>query len=36
MASRYRNINWEKIFNLVTWTLILFLFEIVIYKFFSI
>lgn len=32
MASRYRNINWKKIFNLVTWTLILFLVEIVMYQ----
>lgn len=32
MISRFKNISWIKIFNLVTWTLILFLVEIVIYQ----
>lgn len=32
MINRFKNISWIKIFNLVTWTLILFLVEIVIYQ----
>lgn len=32
MINRFKNISWIKIFNLVTWRLILFLVEIVIYQ----
>lgn len=32
MKSRFKKINWKKVFNLTTWTLILFFVEIVMYQ----